>query len=76
MAWQLCRNQGSAQSWSHHFSLICTGRVGSVSISNDGVWETLTVAPAEAGVQVRARLRRSMDSGLRRNDERVAYILP
>ena len=36
------------------------------------IWESPIVAPAEAGVQELARLRRSMDSGLRRNDEYVA----
>ena len=45
-------------------------------IFNGRILESLTVTPAEAGVQVLALLRRSIDSGLRQNDEYVTDALP
>ena len=58
---------------------LVTPKRGSASISDGRIWQSLTVIRrrrTEAGVQELARLRRSMDSGLRRNDEYVAEILP
>jgi hypothetical protein len=40
------------------------------------VRETATVTPEEAGVQVCERLKHSLDSGLRRNDQYVFDTMP
>ena len=50
-------------------------RAGNVSHRRDGKRGSVTVTPAEAGVQAAAKQRRSLDSGLRRNDEKQADAL-
>ena len=44
--------------------------------SRRSVKESATVTPAEAGVQELERLKRSLDSGLRRNDQYAVDTLP